>query len=96
MANEKVEIKEYSYYVGNIEHTAMLTEKMAERLGAKPVGEASADDVANGGHTGSQNQARLGTTDMRAATDDGVTGETTAPYRGAGSEKQRTAKNKAQ
>jgi len=33
------QLKEYHYYIGYIEHTAMLTEEMAEKLNAKPIGE---------------------------------------------------------
>lgn len=33
------ELKEYHYHIGYIEHTALLTEEMAETLGAKPVDE---------------------------------------------------------
>jgi hypothetical protein len=33
------ELKEYHYYIGYIETTAMLTEEMAEQLDAKPVDE---------------------------------------------------------
>jgi hypothetical protein len=33
------ELKEYHYWVGHVETTAMLTPEMAERLNAKPVGE---------------------------------------------------------
>lgn len=98
MAEEKTELAEYEYYVGNIPHTAMLTPKMAKRLSAKPVGEASADDVPSGGNTGSQRQAQLGTTEMRNATDVGTEGGTT-PYRGAGSDREKArqqAKNKTQ
>lgn len=35
--DEQPELKEYHYYVGYIEHTAQLTEDMAEKLGAKPL-----------------------------------------------------------
>lgn len=41
------EMKEYEYMVGNIPTTAMLTEKMAQRLGAKPVGEHGGDPEYN-------------------------------------------------
>jgi hypothetical protein len=39
MSQQREELQEYHYYVSGIEMTAMLTEKMAKRLGAKPVGE---------------------------------------------------------
>ena len=96
MADEKLELKEYEYYVGNIPTTAMLTEKMAKRLNAKPVGEASPDDVANGGNTMEQNQAVLGTTDMQAADAQGTTGGTEPYTRGGEAGKARKAQNKAQ
>lgn len=40
MADKPLELKEYEYYVGHMLVTAMLTEEMAERLGAAPVGRA--------------------------------------------------------
>lgn len=39
MTQPREELKEYHYWVSGMEMTAMLTEKMAERLKAKPVGE---------------------------------------------------------
>lgn len=93
---ERQELKEYSYYVGNIEHTAMLTEKMAKRLSAKPIGEASPDDVPNGGNTQAQNQANLSNSDMAAADADGTTGGTEPYTRGGEAAKARKAQNKAQ
>lgn len=33
------ELKEYHYHIGYIEHSALLTEDMAEKLNAKPIGE---------------------------------------------------------
>lgn len=45
MAPEPVELKEYEYVVGHVPTTAMLTEKQAKRLGAKPVGEAEVPDT---------------------------------------------------
>jgi len=39
MNQPREELKEYHYWVSGMEMTAMLTEKMAKRLGAKPVGE---------------------------------------------------------
>ena len=107
MADEKIELKEYEYMVGNIPTTAMLTDKMAKRLNAKPVGQASADDVPSGGNTASQRQAQLGTTEMAQADASGVSGGTD-PYRPSGTEvaaeqnsvtsqaKTRAARNKAQ
>lgn len=93
---ERQELKEYSYYVGNIEHTAMLTDKMAKRLGAKPLGEASPDDVPNGGNTQSQNQANLSKSDMADADADGTAGGTEPYTRGGEAAKARKAQNKAQ
>lgn len=43
MTAPREELKEYHYWVSGMEMTAMLTEKMAERLNAKPVGEALDD-----------------------------------------------------
>lgn len=39
MSDDTQELQEYHYWVGHIEHTGLLTEEMAERLGAKPLGE---------------------------------------------------------
>lgn len=41
------ELKEYHYRVGHTETTGMLTQRMADRLGAKPVGEPLDDDTEN-------------------------------------------------
>ena len=82
---DPVELKEYEYMVGNVPTTAMLTEQLAERLGAKPVGQA---DNANGGHSIEQNQAVLGSTAMRESDDNGVVDDNDSIG------KQRTARNK--
>jgi hypothetical protein len=66
---EPAELKEYVYVVNNMKTTAMLTPKMAERLGAVEVdGDPS---TLNGGYTQGQNQAVYSSSDMRT----GVTGE---------------------
>ncbi len=39
---EPAELREYEYMVGHVPTTAMLTEEMAERLGATPVGAGGA------------------------------------------------------
>jgi hypothetical protein len=36
---ERQELQEYHYYVSGIELTAMMTQKMADRIGAKPIDE---------------------------------------------------------
>lgn len=41
MADQPLELKEYEYYVGHVKVTAMLTEEMAQRLDAVPVGEGA-------------------------------------------------------
>lgn len=76
MATEPNELREYQYVVNNQITTAMLTPKMAERLGATAVGAEPADK--NGGYSNQQNQAVYATTDMSG----GVTGDgATEPVR---------------
>lgn len=69
MSPEPQELKEYQYVVNNTVTTAMLTPKMAERLGAKEVGSEPTD--LNGGYSAQQNQAVYSASDMNT----GVTGE---------------------
>lgn len=78
---EPQELKEYHYWVGQVEHSAMLTQKMADRLGAVPIDEEleSPDPFAN-------NEANRASTHTPA---EGVTG----PDDGA-VPKARTARNK--
>ena len=88
---EPVEMKEYEYYVGHVKTTAMLTEKMAKRLGAKPVGEAQAPEEGNVDN----NEAQRASTDTREAEDAGV--KATYPDGTTGEDaqtKQRSARNK--
>jgi len=66
------EIKEYHYYVGHIEHSAMLTEKMAQRLNAKPIDEPL--DAPGVGEV-ENNEAQRASTGMRDADDSGVNSE---------------------
>jgi hypothetical protein len=66
---EPAELKEYVYVVNNMKTTAMLTPKMAERLGAVQVDGDPA--TLNGGYTQGQNQAVYAASDMNT----GVTGE---------------------
>lgn len=61
------EMKEYHYWVGHMETSAMLTESMAERLGAKPIGEAL-DDADKG----KNNEANRASTKSREADDAGT------------------------
>lgn len=90
-SNEPQKMSEYEYYVGHIKTTALLTEKMAKRLGAKPVGEAEAPEVGGVDN----NEAGRMSTSGREADDAGVV--TTNPD-GTDSEetatKARTARNK--
>lgn len=81
MATEPQELAEYHYWTGHIETTAMLTPKMAERLGAVPIDEdlPDADPTAN-------NEANRAATVMK---DGGVTGDGTETIT-----KARTARNK--
>lgn len=69
MSPEPQELKEYQYVVNNTVTTAMLTPKMAERLGATEVGSEPTD--RNGGYSAQQNQAVYSASDMNT----GVTGE---------------------
>lgn len=88
---EPLEMQEYEYYVGHVKTTAMLTERMAERLGATAVGEAEAPEVGNV----TNNEAERASTHTREAEDSGV--NATHPD-GSDSEstagKTRTARNK--
>lgn len=63
-----VELKEYRYYVGHIETTAMLTKEMAERMGAV--------EVSGGGEPARvrNNEAERLHTQSRAADEAGVAG----------------------
>lgn len=85
--NGPQELEEYHYYVGHMETTAMLTPAMAERLGAKPVGEAL--DEPDGGKKGNNEANRLSTQGGKADKD----GVTNAGAEEA-QEKARTARNK--
>lgn len=69
MATEPAELKEYVYVVNNMKTTALLTPKMAERLGAVAVDDDP--QTRNGGYTQGQNQAVYSASDMNT----GVTGE---------------------
>jgi hypothetical protein len=91
MAPEPVELNEYEYVVGHVKTTAMLTEKQAQRLGAKPVGEAEVPDT---GQTQNREAERMQTR-HREADDAGVAA--THPDGGTSDEaitKARTARNK--
>jgi hypothetical protein len=70
------ELKEYQYVVNNMITTALLTEEMAERLNAVPVGETPAEK--NGGYTSKKNARVYGTTHLAAAVEGG---EATEPIR---------------
>jgi hypothetical protein len=82
---EQQEIKEYHYMVGHVEHSAMLTEKMAKRLNAKPIGEPL-DETETGNVE--NNEAQRMSTANRDADDTGVTGNEDAAT------KTRNARNK--
>jgi hypothetical protein len=84
---EPAELKEYHYMVGHVEHSAMLTPKMAERLGAKPIDEPL-DDTKTGEVT--NNEAQRMSTATREADDAGVTNEDNEKT----AEKTRVARNK--
>ncbi len=89
--SEQLELKEYEYMVGHTPVTAMLTAKQAERLKAKPVGEAESPGTGNVVN----NEAERTATQSREAEDsgvkathsDGTTSESAA-------EKTRVARNK--
>lgn len=69
---EPEELKEYHYYVGHMEVTAMLTEEMAEQLDAVPIDEEL--EPPTGGKT-SNNEANRMATRSREADDAGVVSE---------------------
>lgn len=68
MADEKLELKEYEYMVGHVPVTAMLTEKQAQRLGAKEPGTAQSPGTGNVVN----NEAERTATQTREAEDRGV------------------------
>jgi hypothetical protein len=78
---------EYHYMVGHIEHSAMLTPKMAERLGAKPIGEPL-DKPATG--EVENNEAQRSSTLNRDADDSG----TSNPEHDEAAAKAKVARNK--
>lgn len=82
---EPQKIEEYHYMVGHVEHSAMLTPKMAERLGAKPIGEPL-DDTETGNVE--NNEAQRMSTAAGEADEAGVTGTEDAAT------KTRSARNK--
>lgn len=84
---ERAELAEYHYMVGHVEHSAMLTEKMAKRLGAKPIGEPL-DETETG--SVENNEAQRMSTANRDADDAGVTNEDNEKT----AEKTRVARNK--
>ncbi len=67
---DPIELREYTYMIGNMPVTAMLTEELAERYGAKPVAEGV--DPSNPGTDISSRQAVVGSSSMRTADDAGV------------------------
>lgn len=67
---EPQETKEYHYWVGHVEVSAMLTPKMAERLGAKPIGE---ELEPPGTGNVDNNEAQRMSTANRDADDSGTT-----------------------
>ena len=69
---EPEELKEYHYYVGYTEVTAMLTEEMADQLDAVPIDEEL--DEPTGGKT-SNNEANRMATRNRDADEAGVVSE---------------------
>lgn len=82
------EMREYEYMVGNVPTTALLTEKMAARLGAKPVGEHSGEPEFN-------KTAERMSTQNRDLDDEGV--DTTYPDGSTSADaltKAKTARNK--
>jgi len=68
MADAKQELREYEYMVGHVPMTAMLTEKMAERLGAVAPGTAQSPGTGKVRN----NEAQRAGTRHREADDSGV------------------------
>lgn len=71
VAEAPLELKEYEYYVGHAKLTAMLTEEMADRLQAVPVGEGA--EAPQEGAVPNRTAEQL-STHHRQAEDDGVDG----------------------
>lgn len=89
---EPLEMKEYKYRVGHIETTALLTEKMAERLNAVPsdqeLPEPGVGNVDNNEAQRTSTQTReADEAGVQATADDGSTTEVV-------STKARAARNK--
>lgn len=82
---DPLEIREYHYYVGHIEHSAMLTPKMAERLNAVPIDQPLEDTET--GNVDNNEAQRMSTAAGEADTA-GVTGTEDAAT------KTRSARNK--
>jgi hypothetical protein len=87
---EPEELKEYHYYVGHMEVTAMLTEEMADQLDAVPIDEDL--DEPTGGKT-SNNEANRMATRSRPADDAGVVSDEDPDGKQA-TGKARSARNK--
>lgn len=87
---EPEELKEYHYYVGHMEVTAMLTEEMADQLDAVPIDEEL--DEPTGGKT-SNNEANRMATRNREADDAGVVSDDDPDGKQA-TGKARNARNK--
>ncbi len=83
---EPAELKEYEYRVGHVPITAMLTEKQAERLGAKAPGQSEDPPVGQV----ENNEASRQSTVTRKSEDDGVMADDTTELQA----KARTARNK--
>lgn len=91
--SEPVELKEYTYHVGHVPTTAMLTEAQAKRLGATPVDEDA--EAPQEGETLPNNEAARMQTNHRESDDAGVNATYADGTTGAdASTKARTARNK--
>lgn len=87
------ELKEYTYHVGHVPTTAMLTEAQAQRLGATPVDED--EDTPQEGDSQPNREADRMQTHNRKADDAGVNATYADGTTGAdAAEKARTARNK--
>jgi hypothetical protein len=76
------ELQEYHYYVSGMEMTALMTEKMAQRVGAKPIDEPldPPDNFEN-------NEAnRLSSPGQQQASDAGVTHKARQPRKSTSTE----------
>lgn len=89
MANEPQELKEYKYVVNNMETSALLTPKMAERLGAVGIDE-ELPHPPDGGYSNAMNQRVFSGSDMATPVQGGLATEPLRPQQMKINEQGRT------